>query len=410
MEKFKKISFLPADVLIPRPGTDMSKWSVVACDQFTSQPDYWDKVKQIAADSPSAYHIIFPEVYLEKGSADERIKKINKTMSDYIKSGIFTKLESSFVYVERKLPGGSMRRGLVGAIDLEAYDYKPGSKSLIRATEKTVLERIPPRVKIRINAPLELPHAMLLIDDERKEIIERLSSQKSKFKVVYDFELMQNGGHITGYHISKEDAGEIAEGLYTLMKNKDFLYAVGDGNHSLAAAKECWEQKKKTLSADEAKHHKARYALVELVNIHDDSLVFEPIHRVVFGCEPESLIKELDDYCSKLTGDEKTIKYVYGGKEMELSIKTPPGELALSCLQSFLDLYVSNHNCKIDYIHGKDVVLRLASSAGNIGFTLPAMQKCELFPAVSAGGALPRKTFSMGEANEKRYYLECREI
>lgn len=411
MEKFSKACFLPADILIPKDA-DMEKWSVVACDQYTSQPEYWDEVEKLVGSHPSTLNITFPEIYLEKVNTSEKIASINKTMRGYLSSGIFKLYKNSFIYVERRLPGGKIRRGIVGAVDLEAYDYMPGSNSKVRATEKTVLERIPPRVNIRIDAPLELPHVMLLIDDSEKTVIEPLADNKDSFERVYDFELMQNGGHITGYHVTCEKAGLVADGLLGLADKSDFLYAVGDGNHSLAAAKECWERVKKTLSAGQEKNHRARYALAELVNIHDESLVFEPIHRVVFNCNPADLTDALVKFynTSYDCTEGQAIKYTYAGKNGEIYINNPPSPLVLATLQAFLDDYAAKNGCTIDYIHGADVVEKLSAQKNAIGFLLPAMEKSELFPCVSADGVLPRKTFSMGEANEKRYYLECREI
>lgn len=412
MDKFEKVGFIPADILIPK-DIEMEKWSVVACDQYTSQAEYWTETEKIVGSSPSSLNIVFPEIYLENDDYNERINRINENMNTYLNDGIFDNLESSFVYVERRLLNGKVRRGIVGAVDLEAYDYSNDADSLVRATEKTVIERIPPRIRIRINAPLELPHIMLLIDNADKSVIEPFSSQKESLKVVYDFDLMQGGGHITGYHLPLSKSASIADSLEALMKNSDLLFAVGDGNHSLATAKECWEITKKNLSADEIKMHPARYALAEVVNIHDESLEFEPIHRVVFGCDPQNVIDEfLQAYegASLDSGKGQNIKFTYGGKQGELFIENPPYSLSLGTLQSFLDNYVKRHGCKIDYIHGGDVVETLSQKDGNMGFLLPAMEKSELFPSVIADGVLPRKTFSMGEANEKRFYLECRKI
>ncbi len=411
MKSFEKVNFMPADILIPK-GIDMEKWSVVACDQYTSQLDYWQETKALAGNSPSTLNIILPEIYLEQANADEKIADINKTMHNYLKSGLFKCYDNSFIYTERKLPGGKVRKGLIGAIDLEAYNYKQGSKSNIRATEKTVIDRIPPRVNIRCNAPLEAPHVMLLIDDAQKTVIEGIEKSKDSLDIIYSFNLMQNGGSITGYHVPAAKANEIASNLLNLMGKSEFLYAVGDGNHSLAAAKECWEMQKKSLTKSEMQSSNARYALVELVNLHDSSLIFEPIHRIVFGCDVQDILNKLSRLCENRADCPGTqpIKCTYQGKSKNVFIKTHKGSLPLSVLQKFLDEYAASNNCKIDYIHGDDVVNSLSSEPNNIGFILPSMQKQELFCAVAADGALPRKTFSMGSANEKRYYLECRKI
>ena len=411
--------FKKADILIPQ-NVDFKKWSVVACDQYTSQPEYWKEVEDFVLDAPSTLKITFPEVYLSEG--DKRIEKINKTMDEYLNADIFTKLPKSLIYVERTI-NSKVRKGIIGAIDLEEYDFTKGSESQVRATEGTVLERIPPRVKIRENAPLELPHVMILIDDKDRDIIEALAEKKAQFKKIYDFELMQNSGHLEGYLIPEDMADEIIKKLDLLASSKSFetrykisdkkplTYAVGDGNHSLATAKTCWENLKKTLSADEISNHPARYALCELENIHDDALEFEPIHRVVFDVDPEELLKELKNFYEiSDTPTEQSIRYITKDQEGEIFIKNPKSKLTVGTLQIFLDEYLKDHKGSIDYIHGDDVCKNLGKNAGNIGFILPPMEKSQLFTGVIADGALPRKTFSMGEAFEKRFYLEAKLI
>lgn len=419
MSTFKK-----ADVLLPK-NTEYMKWSVVACDQYTSQPDYWNEVGAIAEGSPSAYHIIFPEIYLGKND-DERIANINETMRDYLERFLY-ELPETYIYVERTLANGKVRRGIVGAVDLEDYDFGKGSQSLIRATEGTVLERIPPRVKIRENALLEIPHVMLLIDDEKKQVIEPLAKQTKKLEKVYDFDLMQNSGHLKGMKVSGELSEKIDKTLLKLADEKSFakrynvkdkgvlLFAVGDGNHSLAAAKACWENIKKDLTDEEIENHPARFALVEIVNLHDESLEFEPIHRVVFGADPEKLIAAFMKYykgkAAKRNNGGQCIEYMYKGKIGKLYVKDAPSNLAAGTLQQFLDDYMSaNSGCTVDYIHGADVVKELSSKDNNTGFILPAMEKNDLFKTVILDGALPRKTFSMGEAQDKRFYLEAKRI
>ena len=404
------IPFKSTDILIPK-NTNMNKWSVVACDQYTSEPEYWEKVKEYVGDNISTLNLIFPEVYLEQNGAEARIRKINETMKLFCEANVFDTYEDSLIYVERTVLNGKIRKGIVGAVDLEHYDYNKGSKSLIRATEGTVLERIPPRVKVRINAKLELPHIMLLIDDKDNLVFK--SIDKEKGKKVYDFDLMCDSGHITGYAIDGNDVLKQLDILYNKTKSDNhMLFAVGDGNHSLATAKECWEQIKATLTDDEIKTHPARFALVELVNIHDSSLEFEPIHRVVFDCDVDHLIKSLKEFypASNEDGNGQKITYVYGDIKKEIYIPDGKSQLTVGTLQIFLDSYLNANKGKIDYIHGDDVTVNLARQDNAIGFLLPAMEKSQLFPTVIADGALPRKTFSMGEAWEKRFYLECRKV
>ncbi|MBQ7986701.1 MAG: DUF1015 domain-containing protein [Clostridia bacterium] len=396
--------FKKADILIPK-DIDFSKWSVVACDQYTSQPEYWDEVKNFVADSPSALNIVFPEAFLAEG--DGRISKINATMDEYLSAGIFEECLDSMIYVERTMANGKTRKGIIGAIDLEEYDFSVGSQSKIRATEGTVLERIPPRVKIRENAPLELPHVMLLIDDKEKTVIE----QVEKGELIYDFDLMQNSGHLAGYLLSDFEAERILGAIAELDENADgnLLFAVGDGNHSLATAKTCWENLKPTLSAEEQENHPARFCLVEIENIHDDALEFEPIHRVVFDTDPEKLLADFKAYYPETADTDnggQHIQYTYKGVRGDLFVKNSPSALCVGTLQKFLD----EKKVNVDYIHGQDVTEKLASGENAIGFLLPAMEKSDLFRGVIADGALPRKTFSMGEAEDKRFYFEAKKI
>lgn len=413
-------TFKTADILLPKDA-DMSKWSVVACDQYTSEPEYWEKAEEIAKGAPSTLNITFPEVYLEKGDEEQRIEKINKTMSEYLPE--LKEYKSSLIYLQRTMPDGRVRHGIVGAVDLMEYDYNKGSKAMIRATEGTVLERIPPRVKIRQNATLELPHVMLLIDDREKTVIEPLYDKTDS--VVYDFELMLGGGHAKGYLLSEEETARVMDALDKLADKDEFnkkyntngkdpmLFAVGDGNHSLATAKACYENLRKTLTAEEAENHPARYALVEVVNLHDEALEFKPIHRVVFSCDAEDLLKELDNFGKRGASSfpAQEIEYCFEGGKGKITLENPPSPLEVGSLQKFLDEYMKTHaDVKIDYIHGDDVTCRLGAEKGNMGFILPPMSKNSLFETVIEDGVLPRKTFSMGEAHEKRFYLECRKI
>lgn len=411
--------FKKADILIPK-DIDFSKWSVVACDQYTSEPEYWEEVSKIVGESASTLNIVFPEVYLSEG--EERIKKINETMEKYINDGIFEEIKQSLVYVERTLNNNKIRHGLVGVIDLEEYDFSKDSDSYVRATEGTVIERIPPRVKIRENAVLELPHIMLLIDDRTKTIIEGLSDKKDKFEKIYDFDLMKKGGHISGWKISGDTADDVISAMDILgeecggkycgnLKNK-LIFAVGDGNHSLATAKTCWEKLKMSLTEEEKKTHPARFALCEVVNLHDEALEFEPIHRVLFGVDEEKLMNELSKYYDISMSDNGGQSFIAVGKsgKKEIFVKNPSSNLAVGTLQSFLDYYIEKFGGTIDYIHGEEVAIRLGAMDNNMGFLLPVMEKNELFATVIKDGALPRKTFSMGEANEKRYYFEAKRI
>lgn len=417
------VPFKKANILLPK-NTEMEKWAVVACDQYTSEPEYWKEVENIVGDAPSTLKITLPEIYLEQDNVQERISNINKEMDHLLSTDFFKTLDNSLIYLERTGADGKVRKGLIGMVDLEDYSYEKGSQSLIRATEGTVLERIPPRVRVRENASLELPHVMLLIDDEKKEIIEGLTDKVTSEDVVYDFDLMQNGGHVKGYKVPENLMDGIFKGLEELADKDNFeakynvkdkgvlLFSVGDGNHSLATAKACYENLKKTMSEEEAKNSLARYALVEVVNLHSDALAFEPIHRVVFGVEPAKMIEEFEKYydVSRTPGEGQKVEYVYEGKNETLYIKNPKSNLAVGSLQMFIDTYIKEHGGKVDYIHGDDVTKELGSKPGNIGFLLPPMAKTELFKTVILDGALPRKTFSMGHSYDKRYYLEARKI
>ncbi len=433
MDNYKKIlsvlGLIIPKIMLPESKCQLEKWAVVACDQYTSERGYWEKVEDLTKGNPSTYNIIFPEVYLEDGDSDNRINTINSNMDNYIKSGTLNELEDCFILVDRKTSHTPSRKGLMVALDLECYNYTKGSCTLIRATEGTVIERLPPRIKIRQNAPIELPHIMVLIDDPEKKVIEPLAQKADKLEKLYDFELMMDGGHIKGYSVTDEDdLSSVAEGLsqladldnfrkkYSLEDQKDvLLFAVGDGNHSLASAKGHWENVKACLSFEEQQNHPARYALVELVNVHDEGLVFEPIHRVLFNVDAKNLLAEFSAYYKNNSDSRDSkphvFKYITSDGSGEIQINNPVNNLEVGTLQAFLDYYIKEHpQVKIDYIHGEDVVTRLGSEPGNIGFYLPSMNKTDLFKTVILDGALPRKTFSMGEAEEKRFYLECRKI
>ncbi len=419
-----KIGFKSADLLLPNKEIDMGKWSVVACDQYTSEPEYWRDVENIVGGAPSALKITLPEVYLGTAGVDEKISKINSTMEEYLANGTLTPYGDTYIYVERTLADGKVRKGLMGIVDLEEYDYNKGSQSLIRATEGTVLERIPPRVKVRENASIEIPHIMLLIDDEQNSVLSTCENVKTTMQVAYDFKMMKQSGSIKGYFVPKIVANKINEALENLAKPEVFeakydvkdkgvlLFAVGDGNHSLATAKECYERIKAKTTKEVYENHPARYAMVEVVNVHDTALEFEPIHRVVFEVEPEDLIKSLetafDVSYEKCEGQK--ITFITKDKKADIYIKNPTSNLPVGTLQGFLDKYTSEKGGKVDYIHGDDVTENLAKQEGNIGFLLPSMAKSDLFKTVVLDGSLPRKTFSMGHACDKRFYLEARKI
>ena len=414
-------AFSTADILLPKlDSEEMTKWSVVACDQYTGEPEYWAKTAEIAGNSPSALNLILPEVYLEQPDAEQRIKAINAAMDRYLSDGLFEEHKNCLIITKRTQADGRVRTGLVGAIDLEQYDYSKGSSSQVRATEATVASRIPPRVKIRKDAALELPHIMILIDDEKKTVIEPLEAKMDCMAKVYDFELMQNGGHLEGAVLSEEDAAAALAALdkladreafnkrYGLDNEEVLLYAMGDGNHSLATAKECYEQKKREGSPDA---ELARYALVEVVNLHSPALEFEAIHRIITEVDTEKLMSALTDALGLVKGAEgQSFTVILNGKEEQYSVTKPCSNLTVGSLQSVLDSYLAENSGKIDYIHGEDVVRNLAAADGAIGFLLPSMTKAELFPTVIKDGALPRKTFSMGHANDKRFYCEARKI
>lgn len=389
-------SFSTADILLPKENFE--NWAVIACDQYTSEPEYWDEVKAAAGDKPSALNIVLPEVYLSADNS-EKIEQINKKMQEYLNGGVFKNYSDSLIYVERIQSDGKCRRGIVGKIDLECYDYRSGTNAEIRATEQTVLSRIPPRVEIRKNAPLELPHVMLLFDDVEDTVFSYLDKSKTRFEKVYDFTLMCNAGSITGYLLDGEAKDTVLSRLADLKQQNDgFLFCVGDGNHSLATAKECYNQNPNEAS---------RYALTEIVNIHDTALEFEPIYRVVFGVNPEALINE---FIKTLGEGTQKFTCVYGDTVKQIAVNAT-AKLAVGTLQAFLDDYIIKHpEVEVDYIHGEDSLKKLASRENAIGFLFDGMKKSELFDAVNSDGSLPRKTFSMGHADDKRFYIEARKI
>ena len=408
-----------ANILLPNENIDLNKWTVIACDQYTSNEEYWNNVEKQVNNNPSTLRITLPEIYLEDNE-EERIKNINETMQNYLNENILIEHKDTMFYIERTLSNNKIRKGLIACIDLEEYEFTEESTSLIRATEKTIIERIPPRVKIRKNAPLELPHIMLLLDDEEKNIIEQIES--SKLEKLYDFDLMNNSGHITGYKLKEEEITAITNKLelfldkdkfnkkYNTTNKEVLLFAVGDGNHSLATAKTIYENLKQSLTKEEYLNHKARYALVEIVNLHSDSLEFEPIHRVVFNVDIKDILNELNKYYKLNTaGLGQKFKIITNNKEITYYIENPKSNLAVGSIQMFLDEYLKDKNLKIDYIHEEEAVKELIKD-NNIGFIFDTIEKNELFKTVILDGSLPRKTFSMGHSSDKRFYLETRKI
>ncbi len=413
-----------ASILVPNKNISYNKFSVVACDQYTSQPEYWEEVEKLIDESVSAYNMVFPEIYLELDGFERRIKAINDYMDDCYNKNYFCEYPNSMFYIERTLENGKVRKGIVATIDLEHYDFKSGTENYIRATEGTVLERIPPRVKIRQNALLEIPHVMLLVDDDNKAIIEPLSSKIGEFELVYDFDLMQNSGSIKGYKLDKNSIDVVHEILsnyadseyfnekYSVNGKAPMLFAAGDGNHSLATAKECYEKIKNTSNLA-AKNHPARYALVELVNLHDESLEFEAIHRVIFDVNPEFLMQKMKEKLNLVEGEgaEQVFCAVVNGKSTTYSITNPNRNICVGTVDSFINGFLYEFSGKVDYIHGEDVVNKITEKHDDsIGFIFPAMHKSQLFKTVILDGALPRKTFSMGHASDKRFYFESRII
>ncbi|EOQ37368.1 DUF1015 domain-containing protein [Butyricicoccus pullicaecorum] len=424
-------------LLMPREGIDLSKWAVIACDQYTSQPDYWNNADTIVGDAPSTLRLTLPEVYLEQPDVKERTAKIQDAMQRYQQDGTLTEYEPGMMLVERTTKSGT-RRGVVLSFDLEAYDYQAGSQSLIRPTEKTVVERIPPRLAVREGASLELPHIMLLIDDPDRKVIEPLFADKDAFRKAYDTDLMLDGGHLSGWFVPEgKETAALIERLNGLADSETFNkkygltgehavlpYAVGDGNHSMATAKANWERIKQDLSEEERQDHPARFVLAEVVNIHDDSLEIEGIHRVLFHIHPREVFQAADEffrlhggmaYCgdpkSAPSTNVQSFPCMFHGEQVTLCIVDSPWALPVATLQNFLDDFLEkNPKSHIDYIHGADVVRELSQDARNMGFLLPDPAKEDLFRGVILDGVLPRKTFSMGEAQEKRYYMEARKI
>ncbi|TFG84630.1 MAG: DUF1015 domain-containing protein [Spirochaetales bacterium] len=438
-ERFAALGVGVPEVYLPAPGTDYPAWAVVACDQYSSEREYWERVSLLVGEAPSTLNVIFPECYLEDDDKAERVVRIQAYMKKYLAMGILRKQEPGFVLVERKTPYEKYpRKGLVIAVDLEAYQYGKDVTSKIRPTEGTIVERLPPRMEIRRGAPLEVPHIMLLIDDPDRTVIEPLHDKMDALPGLYDFDLMTGSGHVRGAHVADPvDLEKLAGALERLANAKVYedkygsadvlLFAVGDGNHSLATAKAVWEETKKTLEGDPGlTSHPARHALVELVNIYDEGLPFHPIHRVLFKADKKSLVADLvkagailepmpfadavkmtDDY----RGPEHRFVYVSDTEAGLMRFRAPTDKLATGTLQVLLDAHLKDHSSTgIDYIHGTESLEALARKPGNFGFYLPPIDKGSFFGTIIRDGVMPRKTFSMGEAPEKRFYIEARKI
>ena len=437
MKNFPSVGIQAPEILIPNNQTDFEKWAIVACDQFTSQPEYWNAVKNLIGQSPSAYHLILHEAFLCTEKEQINSSKINSFMEKYLKMNYF-QLIDGIIYIERYFDN-SVRKGLIAALDLEQYDFTDGADSLIRATEGTIIDRLPPRIKIRQDALIEIPHILVLIDDPEMSVIEPIIKSSNSIELIYDFNLMQNSGHLKGYHVTSSNlenkviqalekliSPEIQSEKYGVEKNAPpLLFAVGDGNHSLATAKSFWDK----IKQEAPENHPARYALVEIVNIHDEGIVFEPIHRLLKGIK-EDWFLSLKNYFNNILdvqkiSDFKTLVSAVSNNQTEdqvfgtfdkanfwlVRIKEPNHTLTVGSIQNYIDdLILNNQINDVDYIHGDDTILELGSKSGNAGIYLSAIRKDSLFRSVIKDGALPRKTFSMGEAHQKRFYLECKKI
>lgn len=422
--------FVPADTLLPSAQVPLDPWACIAVDQFTSQPEYWQRAEEQAADHPSTLHIVLPEAYLGTEREGERLAQIRRTMQTY-RDQVLTRQVHGYVYVERTQMDGSIRQGLVGAVDLEAYEYEPGAKPAIRPSESTVVERIPPRLKVRRGALLETPHVMMLADDVDQTLIEPVGARKETLPLLYDGELMLGGGRLRGWAV--EDPALIAqihEALARLADPEAFarrwpgaagqnpmVLAVGDGNHSLATAKAYWEELKPTLTEAQRQTHPARWCLAEVCNVHSPAIEIEPIHRVVFGVTAQELYRDLDRWDKaqgKMAGtSSQTFLLADSRGEQKVTLCNPPAPLTVGSIESFLAQWLPQHpDATVDYIHGADTARALASRPDQpaAALLLPDFAKADLFRGVVLGGVLPRKTFSMGHAEEKRYYNECRVI
>ena len=415
---FDRIGIRPARILLPAPSVPHETWACIACDQYTSEPEYWRKAYDIVGSAPSALRLILPEVNLKQ--SEQLIPGIHAAMADYLREGLLAPaVDPGFVLCERTVPAGN-RLGLVCAVDLEQYSFEKGSLPLVRPTEQTIASRLPPRLVIRRGAPVELTHIMILIDDPGRTVLEPLQAKKDSLRKLYDFDLMMNGGHLKGWAVdAEEDLRHVDDALSALLKKlgeNPLLLAVGDGNHSLATAKAYWEELKQGLSPEEQENHPARFALCEIVNIHDSALLFEPIHRVVTGTDPATLLQDWQAYAARRgmtldAAEGHAFTVVCADGDTAVTVGNPEGAIPCETIQKFLDDFLARHpEAEIDYIHGEQSLRALAAKPGAVGFLLPEIDKNSFFSNVKKLGVLPRKTFSMGEADEKRFYMEAKKI
>ena len=416
---FERIGIRPAEILLPAPEVKPETWACVACDQYTSEPEYWRKAYEIAGDAPSALRLILPEYDLKHSA--ERIPEIHAAMADYLRKGLLVPaVRPGFILCERTVPAGK-RLGLVCAVDLEQYSFEKGSLPLIRPTEQTIASRLPPRLVIRRGAPVELTHIMILIDDPERTVLEPLRAKKDSLRPLYDFDLMMNGGHLAGWAVDREadlrHVENAMEALLDRLGDDPLLLAVGDGNHSLATAKACWNEIRETLPEAERETHPARFALCEIVNIHDPALLFEPIHRILTGVHHGEVMDAWKKYASVRgmtfsgEGEGHVFTAVSPEGEERVVIGRPEGAIPCETIQLFLDDFLSRHpESEIDFIHGEQSLRTLAQAPGSMGFLLPDIDKHTFFEDVKKLGVLPRKTFSMGEADEKRFYMEAKSV
>jgi uncharacterized protein (DUF1015 family) len=415
---FDRIGIRPARILLPAPQVSPETWACIACDQYTSEPEYWEKAFETAGDAPSALRLILPEVNLKQ--SEELIPGIHATMTRYLREGLLPPaVDPGFILCERTVPSGS-RLGLVCTVDLEQYSFEKGKKPLVRPTEQTIASRLPPRLVIRRGAPVELTHIMILIDDPERTVLEPLQAKKDALRKLYDFDLMMNGGHLRGWAVDQaDDLDQVERAMNRLLDSlgdDPLLLAVGDGNHSLATAKAYWNELKEHLSEEERENHPARFALCEIVNIHDNALLFEPIHRVIKGTDPEVLLEDWQKYAVKKgmtldAAEGHRFTMVSANGDRIITVGHPEGAIPCETIQKYLDDFlVRNPKAEIDYIHGEQSLRVLAGKPGAVGFLLPEIEKKNFFSDVQKLGVLPRKTFSMGEADEKRFYMEAKEI
>ena len=415
---FERIGIRPARILLPAPQVSPETWACIACDQYTSEPEYWEKAFETAGDAPSALRLILPEVNLKQ--SEQLIPGIHATMARYLREGLLAPaVDPGFILCERTVPSGT-RLGLVCAVDLEQYSFEKGEKPLVRPTEQTIASRLPPRLVIRRGAPVELTHIMILIDDPECTVLEPLQARKNSLRKLYDFDLMMNGGHLKGWAVDRaDDLDRVDQAMNRLLDSlgdDPLLLAVGDGNHSLATAKAYWNELKEHLSEEERENHPARFALCEIVNIHDNALLFEPIHRVITGTDPGDLLKDWQKYAAKKgmtlnAAEGHRFTMVSENGDQIITVGHPEGAIPCETIQKYLDDFlVRNSKAEIDYIHGEQSLRALARKPGSVGFLLPEINKRNFFSDVKKLGVLPRKTFSMGEADEKRFYMEAKEI